>query len=265
MAVYVPLDDVRAMLQLVAEAREIVDGGECAQAHVLAGVSRLAGAAVGIWFRAHSLCPPAPLKVMGYLDHGWTDGERRRAMDFYTGSSGVEDPVVSGLLKGRCQEREVTVRRSDVVASRAWYASTLHNELHRPVGTDDVMVSVRFPEGAGDGVSVLVLKRAARARPFSVEEREIVHLLRRESDWVFRAARQSGPPPHLVDGLTRREQDTLGLLLTDASEKVMAARLGISPHTLHHHVKKLYRKLGVSSRAALMKRALSDDPQAARP
>jgi len=107
-------------------------------------------------------------------------------------------------------------------------------------------------------VNALVFKRAAGDRPFTVEERELVHLFRSESDWIFR--RESGPPRHLADGLTPREQETLGLLLTEASEKEMAARLGISPHTVHDHVKKLYRKLGVGSRAALMALAFSSEP-----
>jgi DNA-binding CsgD family transcriptional regulator len=101
-------------------------------------------------------------------------------------------------------------------------------------------------------VSALVFKRASTDPPFSVEEREILHLFRSESDWMFRPPVTTEPSPGLAGGLTRREQDTLSLLLTDASEKEMAARLGISPHTVHDYVKRLYRKLGVTSRAALM-------------
>jgi DNA-binding CsgD family transcriptional regulator len=275
MAVYVPLDDVRAMLNLLAEAREIADAGECAQTHVLTGLSRLAGAAVSIYFLADQLCTSTPMKLIEYLDHGWTEGARRHAQSYYTATSGGEDPLTTSLLRARWRERHVTVRRTDLVANKTWYASTMHNEMHRAVGLDDAIVSIRLPEGAGDGVSALVVKRAAGDRPFSVEERELLHLFRCESDWVFRSTRarapraaeahrgESGAPQHLVDGLTRRQQETLGLLLTDASEKVMAARLGISPHTMHQHVKQLYRKLGVSSRAALMTRAFCDDARRA--
>ncbi len=56
--------------------------------------------------------------------------------------------------------------------------------------------------------------------------------------------------------LSPRERETLALLMTGAPEKQIAARLGISPHTAHDYVKALYKKLGVTSRAELMARAL---------
>ena len=42
------------------------------------------------------------------------------------------------------------------------------------------------------------------------------------------------------------------LLLTGKSEKVVAEELYISPHTVHSHVKQIYKHFGVSSRAELM-------------
>lgn len=55
-----------------------------------------------------------------------------------------------------------------------------------------------------------------------------------------------------VASLRARERETLELLLTGASEKQIAASLGISTHTVHQYVKRLYRYLGVTSRAQLM-------------
>lgn len=63
-------------------------------------------------------------------------------------------------------------------------------------------------------------------------------------------------------GLSRREREIAALLLTDAKECAIAAHLGISPHTVHTHVARLYRKLGVASRLQLavwlLARALED-------
>jgi DNA-binding CsgD family transcriptional regulator len=44
----------------------------------------------------------------------------------------------------------------------------------------------------------------------------------------------------------------LALLADGHSEKQVARDLGISPHTVHGHVKALHRRLGVSSRAELL-------------
>jgi DNA-binding NarL/FixJ family response regulator len=57
--------------------------------------------------------------------------------------------------------------------------------------------------------------------------------------------------------LTRRESQVLGCLLRGASEKEVASDLAISQHTVHSHVKSIYKAHRVSSRAALLVRCLS--------
>lgn len=52
--------------------------------------------------------------------------------------------------------------------------------------------------------------------------------------------------------LTPAERLVVQLLLTDKSEKEIAAALEISAHTIHGHVKEIYRKYNVSGRAGLM-------------
>ncbi|HTA18065.1 MAG TPA: helix-turn-helix transcriptional regulator, partial [Polyangia bacterium] len=52
--------------------------------------------------------------------------------------------------------------------------------------------------------------------------------------------------------LSRRERETLTLLLAGASEKEIARKLGLSPHTVHGYVKTLYRRFGATSRAQLL-------------
>jgi DNA-binding CsgD family transcriptional regulator len=49
----------------------------------------------------------------------------------------------------------------------------------------------------------------------------------------------------------------LRLLLSGLSEKQIAARLDLSRHTVHNHVKEIYRVVGVQSRAELMAILLS--------
>lgn len=50
----------------------------------------------------------------------------------------------------------------------------------------------------------------------------------------------------------RRRYEVEGLLLQGLSEKEVGTRLGLSPHTVHVHVKRLYRERGVESRPELM-------------
>jgi DNA-binding NarL/FixJ family response regulator len=57
--------------------------------------------------------------------------------------------------------------------------------------------------------------------------------------------------------LTQREAEVLGCLLRGASEKEVASDLAISQHTVHSHVKSIYKAHRVSSRAALLVLCLS--------
>jgi LuxR family transcriptional regulator of csgAB operon len=56
--------------------------------------------------------------------------------------------------------------------------------------------------------------------------------------------------------LTLREANVLGLLAAGCSKKQIAARLGISAHTVVSHVRNTYRKLQVNSAAAAVMRAV---------
>jgi DNA-binding CsgD family transcriptional regulator len=61
--------------------------------------------------------------------------------------------------------------------------------------------------------------------------------------------------------LSPRLKETLELLLAGNSEKEVAAKMGISTHTVHVHVKTLHKRLGVSSRGELLSRFVNNDGQ----
>lgn len=55
--------------------------------------------------------------------------------------------------------------------------------------------------------------------------------------------------------LSEREREVLGLIATGATNKEIAERLFLSPHTVKEHASALYRKLGVKNRAEATRRA----------
>jgi DNA-binding CsgD family transcriptional regulator len=63
-----------------------------------------------------------------------------------------------------------------------------------------------------------------------------------ESEWLS-----------IVEGLrlSKREVQIVLSLIRDSKEQVIADELGISPHTVHTYVERLYRKLSVRSRCQL--------------
>jgi pSer/pThr/pTyr-binding forkhead associated (FHA) protein len=72
-----------------------------------------------------------------------------------------------------------------------------------------------------------------------------------------RIIREDGPPTHLLSPAEMRVLQTF-LEEDEMTEKEAAARLNLSVHTVHNHIRAIYRRLGVTSRAALLKRLLRD-------
>jgi pSer/pThr/pTyr-binding forkhead associated (FHA) protein len=60
------------------------------------------------------------------------------------------------------------------------------------------------------------------------------------------------PQPPSVKELSAMQQRVLSALLKGKSEKAVASELKMSPHTVHNHVKEIYRRMGVGSRPELL-------------
>ncbi|MGH3419060.1 MAG: response regulator transcription factor [Streptosporangiaceae bacterium] len=72
---------------------------------------------------------------------------------------------------------------------------------------------------------------------------------RRQAGQVLTAMAGSG-----LAGLTEREIQILRLVADGRTNASIAQTLGVSPRTIAKHLEHLYRKLGISSRAAAVSR-----------
>jgi DNA-binding CsgD family transcriptional regulator len=97
-----------------------------------------------------------------------------------------------------------------------------------------------------------LLRRPPAPRRFSARERALLDVSHREMVWLYRADAPSVRPD--AAGLPPRQRQVLRLLLSGLGEKEIAARLGLSRNTVHHHVKALYRHFHVSTRSELLAR-----------
>jgi DNA-binding NarL/FixJ family response regulator len=93
---------------------------------------------------------------------------------------------------------------------------------------------------------------AATGDPAEKQRRLLANVVRMIGEEIH------GQPPRVtllqaeLNRLPPRLQQTMRSLLAGDSEKQAAAKMGVSPHTVHVYVKTLYRRYNVSSRGELL-------------
>jgi len=82
-------------------------------------------------------------------------------------------------------------------------------------------------------------------------------------EYALSEEEESAPPPSAPPkgkaALTAREVEVLGLVAEGLTDPQVAERLYLSPRTVGRHLRSIYNKLGVSSRAAAVKQAVERD------
>ena len=239
---------VGALLRLVGEASELPVPFR--RQHVLDGTGRLLGASSTVMIHAEDFLPNRKSRIVEAVSSGWTDACQRRYLSAIVAGS-CNDPTVPLFVALPGQR---TRRRQDLLSDRQWYSAPWVAEDLRAASLDHAIYSAR-PKGAPGAVEGIAVYRAWGDRSFTEEDRELLHLLHTHGAWLWR----DDSTPKLTEALRvlpRHQRDTLVWLCRGASEKEIAAELGISPHTVHGYVKALHRYFGVSSRSELLAHCL---------
>jgi DNA-binding CsgD family transcriptional regulator len=127
-----------------------------------------------------------------------------------------------------------------VVGMKQEIVGPLRRNVERLDTGDEQLVEVHAPVGAVDGVSYVVQTRSLSP----AENLYITVLLPQENGPL-----EVGIRKDIV--LSNREREILSLLVQGLNNREIASRLFISENTVKDHLKRLYRKAGVSSRLRL--------------
>jgi DNA-binding NarL/FixJ family response regulator len=109
------------------------------------------------------------------------------------------------------------------------------------------LVRREWPQWPGGALPPELMKRAARIETVFTGE-AIAAKMNRLPERILVCVRARQP----VDSLGKRERQVAELLGAGLGVKPVAKRLGLSPSTIENHRDHIYRKLGVSSRLALI-------------
>ena len=240
-------DELRQLLRLQGELRELPRGSEAQRRHLLERLCALVGAQVGIWVSISGI-DSGRVAFLDALDTGW-EGAREREVfwRFCRAKSDLNDDPSMRPLAEKTQTF-ATVTRDQLVNDRVWYSAAHVQEERRAARVDSfIYATVRLSASDARCIS---LHRPWGAPAFVERERRLIDVFQREARFLHQA--QAGIPETVLCELAPRLQDTLRALARGASEKQVAAELRLSPHTVHEYVKALYRHFGVSSRGELL-------------
>jgi DNA-binding CsgD family transcriptional regulator len=191
---------------------------------------------------------------------------------------GSLDPAALEVFRAHLAEHPLVVRYraagigaggpariSDVVSRQAFRRLGIYSEYFRHVPTDDQIAFV--VPGPRDGERVgITLSRAGRE--FGQEDSAVLSSIMapvssalRRSGTRYRARATAAAGAGGLTGLSGRETQVLELAAAGRTNLAIARAIDVSPRTVAKHLEHIYRKLGVSGRAAAVYRtAGAPDP-----
>ncbi|HST38330.1 MAG TPA: helix-turn-helix transcriptional regulator [Conexibacter sp.] len=169
----------------------------------------------------------------------------RGALDLSPSALAIVDPDAAGPLANRAASallagiEEGEALLYDLVSrpagARGGWTSALPVRL-RDGGSAELRADVRALDGDGALVATLSLRGGGAG---GAAQADATHA-----------------PPPAWSLLTPREREVAQLVVEGLSDREIAARLVLSPHTVRQHLKRIYSRLGVGSRVQLVRLAL---------
>jgi DNA-binding CsgD family transcriptional regulator len=244
---HVSLDTLRRATQFVDSLADLDEPDRAAEL-VLPGLAGLIGCDIATYMKIN----PEPHVLGDYIEY----------------PSGSLDPAALGIFESHLPEHPLVVHRdaygcgpakiSDMVSRQGFRRLGIYSEYFRHVPTDD-QIAFTMP-GTRDGEQIgVTLSRSGRE--FGDEDSGVLssvmapvrNALRRSAARHRARTAVAAEPDGLAD-LTGREMQVLDLAAAGRTNVAIARAIDVSPRTVAKHLEHIYRKLGVTGRAAAVYR-----------
>ncbi len=187
----------------------------------------------------------------------WSDNRRHARWEKFNSDCKYRNYTTVQRFSRRYAGTGLTVRRQDLIPDREWAASGERAD-RRSVLQDETMISAQ-PHQRGL-IHTFTINRADGDVPFSARDKALVRLVHDELGRLFGVRLSLTPQSQaLPTDLSPRLEAVFVCLLSGDGDKQIAARLGLSVHTIHEYVTALYRRFDVHSRAELFSLAHRND------
>jgi DNA-binding CsgD family transcriptional regulator len=246
---YVSLEKLQRSAQLIDALADIDQPGKLPEI-VLPGVADL----VGCDIVTYNEIPTAPGQAGYYLDYpnGCINPASLAAFEAHL----QEHPLLKHYRAGGAGE---PAKISDFLSQRRFHQLGLYSEFFRHIPVE-YQIAFSLPDNQDGQLTAIALNRAGR--DFSEDDRAVLtalsaplgNALRRARDRHSAGAALATAGSGGLADLTDREIQVLQLAARGGTNLAIARTFDVSPRTVAKHLEHIYRKLGVTSRAAAVYR-----------
>jgi len=242
--------DARDLYLLVGECRSLGGDGITWRRHLVDRMIDIFDADM-VFFLDNQIVgePESPegwVRPTAVVDHWPSEASRKEFMRFLRDGRHEHTPMAY-MIDGR--EGARVASRSDICPDdNQWREHPFYQGYFVPCNMDEFVHTVN--QGPDGLVQMLTMKRFLGRSPFS---KKIIHMLR--ALWIELRRYQPQELRPVADSafmhLPKRMLQVLACILAGFTAKETAAQLEISIHTVHVHLKRLYKRSGASNRAEL--------------
>lgn len=238
--------DVQAILRLVGGAAELWYQPALQREFTLDSLCKLLNAKTGVCYTFGDVLTGGG-NACGPMSAVGLDEAEREIFQKYLQTGTPRDPVLNVL--SAIDGRVITLARPDAVTDADWYASDHHAQVRKPLGMDHALY-VKIVAASIDRQTIVMLARAEGEPAFTERDAYLCELCLSEMAWPYTPEMDYTDPR--IEALQPRLKKVMRHLLEGDSEKQVALKLGLSPHSVHQYVKQLYAQLEVNSRGELL-------------
>lgn len=236
--------DFKSVLRLVAEAAELWYDPNLQRRYTLESLCKALKAKAAVLFVFGDCLVDGETACTSVQQVGLEEAQERRIRD-YLRSGKPADPALPKLMDLIAQV--VVQRRRDLVSDSKWYESDYYKVFRQGIELDDTLYAKISVPGK---LLCIAMLRGVGEPAFEERERHMMDLALSQMSWPFQP--EDAPTDPRLEALQPRLRKVMQHLLQGDSEKQVAAKLGLSKHTVHEYVKMLYQQLGVNSRGELL-------------
>ena len=245
------LQEIRKVMRLASDARELRHTRELQQHALLTGFTNLVGADRGYTNTLADFVPggvirPVQLFIGEKIDTQLISYLTQTDKDV----THWDDPFVDRGCRWRGQTQVASCEL--VLPDDDWRKYPIFEGWRSGHAVSDILANW-FRRRQPRDICGLVAHRMGKATKFNKRERSLAKLLIDELHYLYQRG-QLEPPQSPLDSLSRRQREVLKYLLGGKSAKRIAFELGLSIFTIREYLQTIYRKFEVTGRDELMSR-----------